>query len=187
MRGLGYIKGQEHPIAGEDDEYPDWLWGLLDRKGESGTSSEEGAKGDMFCEFGFFLFFIWFGGSCLIEWILYSCLDARPPRRFLFSFQRPANPSHAAAKSKNQRRIALKAARKAARDPASQIPKVPYDRQTIDLPVAESQDGRVEGDMAGGPRGWEEAQRAREDLTHAMRNRRRKEIKDSNFLKSIKT
>ncbi|MCJ1462908.1 hypothetical protein MMC07_001512 [Pseudocyphellaria aurata] len=139
MKGLGYIKGQEHPIAGEDNEYPDWLWGLLHKKGGSEVGSEDGAKGDMF------------------------------------------------SKSKKQRRIAAKAARKAALDPASRIPKVPYDRQTIDLPVAVSQDGRVRGDMAEGPRGWEEAQRAREDLTQAMRYRRRKEIKDSNYLKSIKS
>lgn len=90
------------------------------------------------------------------------------------------------AKSKKQRRIALKAARKAALDPASRTVKIPYDHQTIDLPVAEAQDGRVELNGAGGERGWEKAQRAREELTQAMRARRRKAIKETNFLSSMR-
>ena len=45
LRGLGYIKGQEGPLAKEDSEYPDWLWGLLDSKS---NESEEGKAGDAF-------------------------------------------------------------------------------------------------------------------------------------------
>lgn len=41
-------------IAGDDHEYPDWLWTLLDKKeGGKGKNSEGGADGDMFCESGF--------------------------------------------------------------------------------------------------------------------------------------
>ena len=46
LRGLGYIKGQEVPVAREDSEYPDWLWGLLGPK--QGDLNEEGAAGDAF-------------------------------------------------------------------------------------------------------------------------------------------
>ena len=49
LRGLGYIKGQEAPLAREDDEYPSWLWGLLSAdKEESGAS---GQTGDAFGEY----------------------------------------------------------------------------------------------------------------------------------------
>jgi hypothetical protein len=40
MRGLSYMKGQEPTLSKEDDEYPSWLWGLLDdgrAKGGEGT------------------------------------------------------------------------------------------------------------------------------------------------------
>ena len=46
LKGLGYIKGKDAPIAKEDHEYPDWLWGLLDNQKGSG---KEGAKeGDLY-------------------------------------------------------------------------------------------------------------------------------------------
>ena len=47
LRGLGYIKGQESPLAREDDEYPSWLWGLL-----SADKEETGASGQMGDAFG---------------------------------------------------------------------------------------------------------------------------------------
>ena len=46
LRGLGYIKGQEGPVARKDSEYPDWLWGLLGPK--PGDITEEGMSGDAF-------------------------------------------------------------------------------------------------------------------------------------------
>ncbi|CAF9938931.1 hypothetical protein IMSHALPRED_001143 [Imshaugia aleurites] len=48
LRGLGYIKGQEGPVAREDSEYPEWLWGLLGPK--KGDMTEEGAAGDAFAK-----------------------------------------------------------------------------------------------------------------------------------------
>ena len=45
LRGLGYIKGQETPLAREDAEYPEWLWGLLE-----GRKTEEEVVGDAFGE-----------------------------------------------------------------------------------------------------------------------------------------
>ena len=48
LRGLGYIKGQEAPLAREDDEYPSWLWGLLSTGKEDSDSS--GPTGDAFGE-----------------------------------------------------------------------------------------------------------------------------------------
>lgn len=45
LKGLGYIKGKDGPVAKEDHEYPDWLWGLLDKTEKvSGVGAvEEGA------------------------------------------------------------------------------------------------------------------------------------------------
>ena len=48
LRGLGYIKGQEAPLARDDDEYPSWLWGLLSKGKEENESS--GSMGDAFGE-----------------------------------------------------------------------------------------------------------------------------------------
>ena len=39
------MKGEEGPVAKEDSEYPDWLWGLLDGKK---NESEGGTAGDAF-------------------------------------------------------------------------------------------------------------------------------------------
>lgn len=127
-----------------------------------------------------FLGILFYGLNCLIDVLPFS--KATPS---LFLRPQLICPNFS-AKSKKERRIALKAARKAALDPASRMVKIPYDRQTIDLPVAEAQDGRVELNGAGGERGWEKAQRAREELTQMMRSRRRKAIKESNFLKSMR-
>lgn len=48
LKGLAFEKNKEPPVAREDAEYPDWLWGLL---GKGGVSGEEGGKGggDAFC------------------------------------------------------------------------------------------------------------------------------------------
>ena len=46
LKGLGYIKGQEAPLAKEDSEYPEWLWGLLGTGVQGGEA--EGEVGDAF-------------------------------------------------------------------------------------------------------------------------------------------
>ena len=46
LKGLSYVKGQEAPLAKEDGEYPDWLWGLVG-KGKEGNEGEE-TMGDAF-------------------------------------------------------------------------------------------------------------------------------------------
>ena len=68
MKGLGYVKGQENLLAGEDGEYPDWLWGLLDED-EKGKNSKTGGAGDEFGEFGFPVFggVLFYGLNCLID------------------------------------------------------------------------------------------------------------------------
>lgn len=79
------------------------------------------------------------------------------------------------AKSKKQRRKAAKALRKQALlDPESLAPRVPVDHQTCDLPAG---DGTAAGAI--------EAARARREVTHAMRERRRKKIKEDNFLSRL--
>ncbi|KXL45486.1 hypothetical protein M433DRAFT_709 [Acidomyces richmondensis BFW] len=79
------------------------------------------------------------------------------------------------SKSKKQRRKAAKALRKQALlDPESLAPRVPVDHQTCDLPAG---DGTAAGAI--------EAARARREVTHAMRERRRKKIKEDNFLSRL--
>ena len=46
LKGLGYLKGKEAPVAKEDHEYPDWLWGLLDKQIEK--RKEGAAEGDLY-------------------------------------------------------------------------------------------------------------------------------------------
>lgn len=79
------------------------------------------------------------------------------------------------AKSKKQRRIAAKALRKQQLlNPESLVPKVPLYEQTIDLP---SGDGSLNA--------AKEAGQARQELTKAMREKRRSKIKEANFLKEM--
>lgn len=40
LRGLGYTKAKPRVLAMEDDEYPEWLWTLLDQK-KMGTAEEK--------------------------------------------------------------------------------------------------------------------------------------------------
>ena len=50
LKGLGYLKGKDPPLAMEVHEYPSWLWGLLDR-GQEGTNEGVEDSGDSYCEF----------------------------------------------------------------------------------------------------------------------------------------
>lgn len=80
------------------------------------------------------------------------------------------------AKSKKERRRAAKALRKQQLiDPDSLAPKVPLYEQTVDLPGG---DGTLEGNQA--------AIEARQELTKAMRNKRRSKIKEDNFLREMR-
>ncbi len=59
LRGLGYIKGKDGPVAREDHEYPEWLWGLLDKNEKAsgvGDAEAEAEAGDEYGESGFDLF-----------------------------------------------------------------------------------------------------------------------------------
>ncbi|OAL07340.1 hypothetical protein IQ06DRAFT_322318 [Phaeosphaeriaceae sp. SRC1lsM3a] len=79
------------------------------------------------------------------------------------------------SKSKKQRRLAAKRLRKEqAMNPGMMEPKVPLYEQTVDLPAG---DGSLEGAV--------KAQEARGELTKAMRNKRRADIKEKNFLKAM--
>jgi large subunit ribosomal protein L54 len=85
------------------------------------------------------------------------------------------------AKSKKLRRKAAKRQRKlearleAQGDLSSLAPKIPITQQSIDLPANEERS--VDGAL--------DAERARENLTAAMRKERRKGIKEANFLKGM--
>jgi large subunit ribosomal protein L54 len=85
------------------------------------------------------------------------------------------------AKSKKLRRKAAKRQRKleqarlAAGDTSALEPKIPLTQQSIDLPANE--EGTIEGAL--------EAEEKRRELRAAMRQERRKTIKEKNFLKSM--
>ncbi|KAI9838622.1 MAG: hypothetical protein M1819_004936 [Sarea resinae] len=80
------------------------------------------------------------------------------------------------SKSKKQRRLAAKRLRKQALlHPESFAPKIPLQEQSIDLPAG---DGSVKGAV--------EALESREELTRAMRAKRRGSIKEDNFLRSMR-
>ena len=79
------------------------------------------------------------------------------------------------AKSKKQRRKAAKALRKQQKlHPELLQPKIPLYEQSIDLPAG---DGTVEGARQAGE--------ARGDLTKALRQERKRKIKEANFLKAM--
>ncbi|KAF1942634.1 hypothetical protein EJ02DRAFT_402218 [Clathrospora elynae] len=123
LKGLNFLKNNTDPVALADDEYPSWLWTILDRQ----EKKADAGAGDLF------------------------------------------------SKSKKQRRLAAKRLRKEqAMNPEMLIPKVPIYEQTIDLPAG---DGSLQGAV--------QAADAREELTKAMRNKRRETIKEANFLKAM--
>ena len=164
LKGLGYFKGKDPPIAKEDHEYPSWLWGLLDkRKGGDGAATED--TGDFYCRFTELRF------PAPAGWGFVLSTEEED-----VSYQRTcANTCHDTAKSKAKRRIAAKAAARAAKtNSVVTVRKVPLEHQSIDLPGG---DGSLEGAMA--------AARAREEVKEAMRTGRRKGIKEGNFLKTM--
>jgi large subunit ribosomal protein L54 len=59
-------------------------------------------------------------------------------------------------------------------NPGMLVPKVPIYEQTIDLPAG---DGSLQGAV--------KAAEARDELTKAMRDKRRATIKEANFLKAM--
>lgn len=71
--------------------------------------------------------------------------------------------------------MANKRARAANPEGVALVEKVPLYAQSIDLPSGD-----------GTARGAAEALGAREDLTKAMRGKRRKDIKEANFLKGMR-
>lgn len=155
LNGLNYFKGKADPVALADAAYPAWLWNCLEVQKKAGAG--EGAEtGDEFC--------------------------LLPPPKY--------PPPHPAAnqsvcvppaKSKKQRRLALKRQRQqeerllASGDLSALAPKVPLQKQTINLPGAEP------GNLAQAV----EAADARDELRRAMRKERRAGIRESNYLKSM--
>ena len=50
LKGLSWLKNQEPPKAWADDEYPEWLWSLLDAKKKKEAEGAGEGTGDFFCE-----------------------------------------------------------------------------------------------------------------------------------------
>lgn len=51
LKGLNFLKTAQDPIAKEDHEYPEWLWGVLEKKSEDSGAGGRAGDGDLFCEF----------------------------------------------------------------------------------------------------------------------------------------
>lgn len=49
LKGLNFEKNKQDPVALADDEYPSWLWTILER--QEGAKGDAGAVGDLFCTF----------------------------------------------------------------------------------------------------------------------------------------
>jgi hypothetical protein len=45
LKGLNFLKDRGDPVALADDEYPSWLWTILDRQ----EKKAEAGQGDIFC------------------------------------------------------------------------------------------------------------------------------------------
>lgn len=157
LKGLAFLKNKEPPVAKEDNEYPDWLWGLLDQGKFGGKRKLDGGsgEGDAFCK------------SSLSASLMYILLT-----------------QVRTAKSAKQRRIAARLARRSASasSPESRAPPVPLHQQSVDLPSApQNRFGRVVDVQAA-----EKAREAREELTASLRQKRRKSIKEGNFLRGMR-
>jgi len=50
LTGLGYLKGKDPPLAKDDNEYPKWLWGLLDEGKSAGKNEGGDEQGDSYCK-----------------------------------------------------------------------------------------------------------------------------------------
>lgn len=104
--------------------------------------------------------------------------DAEPRQNPSYKRKKKAHPLTLSptAKSKKQRQRAAKALRKRAlQNPESLAPKVPLYEQSVDLP------GGGDGSLEAA----KEAGEARGGLTKAMRDKRRKAIKEDNFLRAM--
>ncbi|KAK4166672.1 mitochondrial ribosomal protein L37-domain-containing protein [Cladorrhinum sp. PSN259] len=108
---------------------------------------------------------------------LWKCLEAKEDT----SKANDADAGDEFSKSKKQRRLAAKRVRDAqakllaSGDLEALAPKIPLQKQSINLPAGES--GKLEDALA--------AAESREDLRKAMRKERRQTIKESNYLKSM--
>ena len=51
LKGLGFTKGKDPPVALEDHEYPDWLWGLLDDGQKVDAKGAAENEGDAYGQF----------------------------------------------------------------------------------------------------------------------------------------
>ena len=49
LKGMAYLKNKEPPMALEDHEYPEWLWGLLKTQ-KGGQDGATDAEGDIYCK-----------------------------------------------------------------------------------------------------------------------------------------
>ncbi|KAL8762291.1 MAG: hypothetical protein Q9184_001660 [Pyrenodesmia sp. 2 TL-2023] len=138
LKGLAFLKNKDPPVAKEDKDYPDWLWGLLDQ-------GKFGRKGEID------------GGS---------------------------GEGDAFSKSAKQRRVAARLARRSASTSSSEsrAPPVPLHQQSVDLPSAPQNRFGRDVDIHAG----EKAREAREELTASLRQKRRKSIKEGNFLRGMR-
>jgi len=61
LKGLNFLKDRQDPVALADDEYPSWLWTILDRQ----EKKADAGAGDLFCTF---LAITYFPTKSIIAW-----------------------------------------------------------------------------------------------------------------------
>ena len=49
LKGLGFFKNKDPPLAMEDHEYPDWLWSLLQKPRKEKSKTGDG-EADLYCK-----------------------------------------------------------------------------------------------------------------------------------------
>ncbi|KAI9744575.1 MAG: hypothetical protein M1818_002104 [Claussenomyces sp. TS43310] len=163
LKGLNFLKGRDDPVALPEEEYPEWLWRCLEEKKADNAAAT-------------------FGDEFFILLRIFGYMATATLRSMYGTFDHRLIGHTSIAKSKKQRRIAAKRQRKleaqllATEGADALAPKVPMQRQTIDLP--RNEEGSISGAL--------DAVTKREELRKAMRGERRAKIKESNFLKGFK-
>ncbi len=157
LRGLNYLKDRNDPVALPDAEYPEWLWTCI----EPTAGKKKSGGGDD-------------GGgaaagslpslsSFVHRWVCNRVWRGPDDERDIGQSTKKATGGKAA------RKLASMSGVESARQ------TVPLAEQSVDLPSNPRQD--LEGAM--------QAANARDELTKALRVRRRGSIKEANFLKGM--
>ncbi|KAI4193521.1 MAG: hypothetical protein LQ350_008272, partial [Teloschistes chrysophthalmus] len=174
LKGLNFVKGKEMPLAREDGEYPDWLWGLLEAGkfgvvAGKGAGSGGGAGG---------------GGDLFSKSAKQRKLAARAARRSASSTSSTSSTDDLAPEIPiYEQSVDLPAVEEGWRGIHS--PPSPLPLQSGEKAGAGGLGVGGKGVGGQGVVDGKTAREAREELTKSLRTQRRKGIKEANFLRGI--